>query len=541
VSALSAAADGATVRAGRVLARRTFSDSRVRTLSFASLFLLIAYIQPVSYRHAYPTPASREVIAHSLGTNQAVVLFYGKAYDLLTVAGYSAWRVGGTLAIFAGVFGLLAAVRAMRTEEDAGRAELVLAGIVSRRSRFLATLAAIAAGVVLLWAMELAGLVIGGLPFASSAYLALATASVIPVFAGIGAIASQLAPTRRVALELGGAAFALAFLLRVIADTSSGAGWLRWLTPLGWAEEMRPFTGAQPAVLLLPIAAAVLLLIVAERLDTGRDTGTGILAARDAAAPRFHLLSSPTAQALRSETIGLLVWIVSTGAFAFIIGVISKAINSKLISPGLEKQLAKFGSGSVATPTGYLGFVFIFFVLVVALFAVSQMAAARHEEADEPLETLLALPVGRVQWLSGRLVLAAAGVATLAAVSAVMAWAGASIEGISISLPRMLEAGLNGVTVGVLFLGVAAFAFALLPRASAGISYGLVTVAFLWQLFGELLGAPDWLVKLTPFAHLGLVPAQPFRVVAALVMVAIGVSLCAAALVVFDRRDLIGA
>ena len=80
-----------------------------------------------------------------------------------------------------------------------------------------------------------------------------------------------------------------------------------------------------------------------------------------------------------------------------------------------------------------------------------------------------------------------------------------------------------------------------MPRASAGIAYGLVTVAFLWQLVGALLGAPKWLVELTPFAHVGLVPAQPFRGGAAAVMAGIGLLAALAALAVFRRRDLAGA
>ena len=88
---------------------------------------------------------------------------------------------------------------------------------------------------------------------------------------------------------------------------------------------------------------------------------------------------------------------------------------------------------------------------------------------------------------------------------------GAESGGVSISLPRMLEAGANCLPVALLFLGIAALAYAIVPRASAGIAYGLVTVAFLWDLVGSLLGVPRWLVELTPFAHVGLVPAQPFR------------------------------
>ena len=105
---------------------------------------------------------------------------------------------------------------------------------------------------------------------------------------------------------------------------------------------------------------------------------------------------------------------------------------------------------------------------------------------------------------------------------------------------RLLEAGANCLPVALLFLGVAAVAYAAVPRASAGIAYGLATVAFLWQLFGSLLGAPRWLVNVTPFAHVGLVPAQPFRVVAAVVMVAIGLVMAGAAVWLFERRDVTG-
>ena len=70
---------------------------------------------------------------------------------------------------------------------------------------------------------------------------------------------------------------------------------------------------------------------------------------------------------------------------------------------------------------------------------------------------------------------------------------------------------------------------------------GLVTIGFLWQLFGSLFGAPSWLVKVTPFAHVAAVPAQPLRAGAAIIMVAIGILAGAAALLAFKRRDLTGA
>jgi ABC-2 type transport system permease protein len=524
----------------QALIARAFRDARTRTIAFAYLFALYAYIQPAGYRHTYPTPADRDAFAHSFANNDALRLFYGYPYDVTSVSGYTAWRVGGTLAIAAAVFGVLAAVRALRTEEDTGRAELVLAGIVGRTTLFLAAMAAIAAGTAILWAAEALGFIVGGLPTGGSLYLALATASIVPVFVGIGALASQLAPSRRAALELGTAVVGLLWLLRIVADTSSSLSWLRWATPLGWAEELRPFAGPQPWVLLLPVAVTVLLVALAARIAAGRDLGTGVLPARDSANPDLRLLGGPTAQALRAERGTLAAWATGVGVFALVLGVVSASISGAVISKAIRKELAKLGAGSVADPAGYLAFVFLFFILVVSLFVCAQISAMRREESEQQLETMLALPVGRSRWLGGRLLLAAAGATFLSLLAGVLAWAGAVSQGVDVTLPKLLEAGANCLPVALLFGGLAALAYALVPRAAVGLAYGIVVAAFLWQLVGSLLGVPKWLVELTPFAHVGLVPTQSFRGGAAAAMLGIGVVAALAALAAFRRRDVIG-
>jgi hypothetical protein len=55
-----------------------------------------------------------------------------------------------------------------------------------------------------------------------------------------------------------------------------------------------------------------------------------------------------------------------------------------------------------------------------------------------------------------------------------------------------------------------------------GARWALGDTGFIWQLVGSLLAAPTWLLDITPFAHVGLVPTESFRAVAAAVMVALG-------------------
>jgi ABC-2 type transport system permease protein len=520
------------------LARRRFASGRVRDLSFAGFFLLYAAGQTSAYRSTYPTTQDRLDFARSFGDNKAARLFYGVPHDLLTSGGYAAWRVAGVLALFAAGWGLLSAVKSMRAEEDAGREELVLSGAVGRRASFTASVAAGVAGAAVLWAGVWVGLVAAKLPAGESALLALGTAGVALAFVGVGALASQVAATRRLALELGMGYFALAFVLRVVADTSDQLDWMRWLTPLGWAEEIRPFTGSRPAVLLLLLGAAAALLAAAGWIAMRRDIGEGLIHTSDTPPPDLNLLSSPAAQGLRDERGRLAAWLIGSGVFALIIG--ADSVNSVNVSESLQHQLNKLGTGSIATASGYIAFSFLFFILMVCLFGSSQIAAARHEEADEQLETLLAQPVSRRQWLAGRLVLAAGGAIVIALAIGILTWAGAAAAGADVSFGDMLGAGANCLPIALLFLGLGALAFALVPRATVGFSYGLVLLAFVWELFGSLLDLPSWAVNLSPFHQVALVPAQDFKAAGAAVMLAVAVLASLVAIWRFERRDLTG-
>ena len=64
-------------------------------------------------------------------------------------------------------------------------------------------------------------------------------------------------------------------------------------------------------------------------------------------------------------------------------------------------------------------------------------------------------------------------------------------------LRGMLEAGANCLPAALLFLALGALGVRRSrPARAAGVAYGLVAVAFLWELVGSLLGAPRWLLDL---------------------------------------------
>src|SRR5262249_60502418 len=131
------------------------------------------------------------------------------------------------------------------------------------------------------------------------------------------AVASQLAPTKRMATGLAAGVLVIAFALRTAAAISgAGLGWLRWTSPLGWGEALRPFADPKPIVLLPLVATGGLLLAVAAALAVGRDIGRGLLPTSDRAAPPRGPLGEPAGPALRSARGAVGAWGGGGGAVA---------------------------------------------------------------------------------------------------------------------------------------------------------------------------------------------------------------------------------
>ena len=214
----------------------------------------------VSYTRIYQTQAARDALAAAYGANKATSALFGPAPQLQTVAGFTAFKISMTLMLLGAVWGLLTSTRLLRGEEDGGRWELLLAGQTTRRRAAAQALAGLGAGAGALWALTAILTVVVGLdPSVKIAagpalYFALAMAATAVMFLAVGALASQLASTRRQAASYAAAFLGACYAVRMIADAGVGLHGLIWASPLGWVEELRPFTAPQPLA-LLPIAA----------------------------------------------------------------------------------------------------------------------------------------------------------------------------------------------------------------------------------------------------------------------------------------------
>jgi putative exporter of polyketide antibiotics len=87
-------------------------------------------------------------------------------------------------------------------------------------------------------------------------------------------------------------------------------------------------------------------------------------------------------------------------------------------------------------------------------------------------------------------------------------------------------------------LGIGALVLSAAPRAAVGTVYGVVTWSMLVILFSSLVSSMQSLDRLSLFHYMALAPAeQPVPGTLAITATA-GVLLCAAAMLLADRRDL---
>jgi len=531
----------ASIAVALTAARRAVRSAAVWGLALGWLVMNEA----LGYHRGFPTVAARTEFARTFGDNSGLAAVVGPGRRLDTIEGFVAWRMFGLLIIVGAVWGLLTATRLLRGEEDAGRWELLLAGRTTRRRATVQVLAGLAVGYVTLWALVAGFTVAAGLrprvgfPVGASLFYATAATASAALFLAVGALTSQLATTRRQANGLGAAVLAVCFLVRMLADSGLGLEGLRWASPLGWIEELRPLTGSQPLalvpVVLLVAATAAAAVVAADR----RDVGAGLLARAPSTAARTRLLEGPARLALRLERWVALGWVVSLALLALVFGVVARsAAAANLADSAVAETVGRLG-GRQTGAAAWIGYEFLFLAALLAVAATTQVSALRGEEATGRLDNLLARPLRRTTWLAGRLGVAAALVAVAGLVSGVGGWIGIAAREGGVGLGAMLQAGANIVPPAIFVLGLGTLLYGLAPRLAAPALHGLVAWSFVVQILGSGITTNRWVLDTAVFSHLGPVPAASLDWTAVAWLVGLGVAAAVGGLAAFGHRDLV--
>jgi ABC-2 type transport system permease protein len=492
-----------------------------------------------TYDAIYPTMAERASLTGSIGANPSVAVLYGPAFDLSTSGGYAAWRLGGFMALAIGLMAVFTVTRHTRAEEDSGRAELLASAVLGRYAALTAAVIVSGGACVLIGLIEAGALSGAGLPTGGALAFGLATAFAGLVFTAIAAVAVQLAEYSRTANGIGAAAVGVTFLLRAIGDSTSGTKWISWLSPIGWAQQIRPFAGERWWVLLLPLAAAAVIGGIAYVLLPRRDFGVGFLPPRPGPATAARSLRSPLALAWRLHRGPLIGWAIGMAVCGAVFGSIASGVGDIVGESAQTRDILARMGGSSALVDTFLAVMISVFGMASTLYGVQAALRMRGEETANRVEPLLATSVGRLRWAASHLVFALLGTAAIVLVTGLMLGLsnGMRTSDIGGSVGRLLVAALVQLPAIWIVVGVTVALFGFLPKFSAA-AWGLAGIALLIGLLGPVVNAPQAILDVSPFSHTPKLPGQvvtatPLIWLGLLAVVAIG-----AGLVAFRRRDI---
>ena len=309
---------------------------------------------------------------------------------------------------------------------------------------------------------------------------------------------------------------------------------MSWLSPIGWAQTMRPF--GQDT--WWPLAPLVVLALVgcaaALRIETHRDLGMGLLPERRGPATATAFLAEPVGLVLRLQRGSLVGWLAGAAVVGLFFGGVGQAM-SDAIDPANPYAKAFVGD-SATVLQGVMGLLVLFNGLLAGAFAVQSLAGARAEEASGRLESQLSGALSRSRWLFAQMLVAAAGSAAMLLLGGWLM--GASSQGAATG-GELAAASLAYWPAVLLMLGVLLFLHGFLPRLSVSLSWAVYGISVLVAMFGSLFSLSEAAIKATPFGAVPRMPVEDFALMPLVVLLLIAVVLAALGVWRFRTRDIV--
>jgi ABC-2 type transport system permease protein len=506
------------------------------------IWVILFGITPVFVASAtgalYTTDEARAGYIREALSNTLFLVLYGHP----TTPGLGAvtfWRASTSMAILA-LISMFTVIRHTRVEEEAGRRDLVGATVIGREAGLLAALlvtgaANVVIGLIIAVTMPSQDPSVEGALATGAAWTAIGC-----LFAAVGAVTAQLSETAAAARSLGGAVLAGAFIVRAAGDANSATGGVGWASPIGWIDQIHPYSDNRWWLLGPIIALIILLCWLAFALAARRDVGAGVLQPRLGRAEAAPSLRTPLALAWRLHRAALLGWLASFAFFGVIVGGFAQTAADMIReNEALRKYIERLG-GTAALGDIMIAALFGVGALALSGLAISAALKLRTEEANLHSEPILATRTSRLGWANSHVVFAVLGPVIAMIISGVVAGViyGAETGDVGRQVLRVLAGALVQLPAVWLLGALTIATFGLRPRLAAMVGWVALSVCFFLGQLGALFQLPQAVLDLSPFTHIPQVPGGDVSWTPLVILTMLAAALIVVGLAAFRRRDI---
>jgi ABC-2 type transport system permease protein len=371
--------------------------------------------------------------------------------------------------------------------------------------------------------------------------MALVVALGCAMFAAIGALMSQLVPSRGRAAGLAAGVLGVSFLLRSMGDITS-ATWLLNITPLGWLEQISPLTHMSYFWVLPPLALILACGGLTLFFAGHRDLGSGVISVSDSSRPHTRLLNGPLEAAVRLTRMSSAIWLAAFLFVGALYASFTKGAVASLAGSASAQQIFQHlvHDNSAVFAKAYLGLAFFILLTLMCVYAATAVGAIRDEEASGRVDNLLVQPVSRIRWLTGRGALVAVVIIAAGFLGGIGSWIGLGNQSNGVSFTTLLEAGANAMVPALFILATGVFALGLWPRRTIIVAYAVLGWSFLIVMLSSGINLPGWIQDTSLLHHMVFAPAASPDWGTNAIILGIAAVLCGVGAMLFRRRDVQG-
>jgi ABC-2 type transport system permease protein len=501
--------------------RIALRQQRVGMYGMAAISAIGCAVQAAAFSSAAgTTEAARMAFAQQMGVlGQQLTYLLPAPVGVDTIGGYLQWREYGGFPVVVLIWAVLSASGAVRGDEEKGLVDAWLSEGVSRArylvSRFLGFLLAAALFGTAMGIATYFGTLAAGFSLDAVSVLeaSVAIAALTATCYSIGLLLSQLVPTRNAAAGLSAGVLLVMFFVNSFGRTiESLRSIARVISPFYYYDRSNPLLPGGhldvPATVGLLVAALVLVGLAAWLMQL-RDVGSSLIRFRPRTHPpvyrpdRNPLLRIPVLESLYEQRLGLAAWTLGSAVGAAYFASLGHQLVDLMTSTsgGFHAYLSLFRGDPYVVLTGF--FWFGFFQLMLAVYAITQVARWAAEDNEGRLEMELSAPVPRWRVVMKRAGTLLASLAIVIGVSSIAFYLEGHAVGINMPSGEMFLASVILVPFGTTFAAVGAVLASRVPRATVAVLIGIAGFSYLANDLGPLFHWPEWALNLSLFSLYG--------------------------------------
>jgi ABC-2 type transport system permease protein len=520
------------------LARFQLRLDRLRIPIWLLSLAIVTIATAMALTDLYKTDQDRQGIAETM-VNPAMTAMVGKGYGLdnYTNGAMMAHQMLLFTAITVAIMSILLVARHTRAAEEDGRIEMIRSLPSGRLANLHATICnLIGTNVVLalIIGLGLYSLRIESMDLEGSILYGAALGATGILFTAITALFAQLSESSRGTIGFSFTVLGIAYLVRAIGDVGNET--LSWFSPLGWVLGTETYVTNYWWPILLTIGVALAIILLTFYLNAIRDIEAGFFPSKPGRKHASRFLQSPFGLALRLQRTGLISWAVGV----FILGVSYGSILGDLESFSAEIELILTPVEGVSLVEQFLPMLMSIIAMICTIPALMALFKLKGEEKKNRTEHLLVRAVSRRRLLASYFIISIVVSFVMLSLAAIgLGVAGNSVMDEKIVFSTFYNAAMVHLPAMWIMIGIGVLLIGIAPKVT-GLTWLYLVYSFIVVYLGGLFQFPEWVGKISPYAHIPQLPIEDMDFAKASILTVIAAVTIFIGFIGYRKRDIQG-